>query len=119
MTLKCDNILNAVSGSQEEASLDKKCSDLMIEIHGMLDLVTAPIKTIVQVLGLTPEQAINAVTINGAAAMELNETHGSIGKGKKANIIITKNIPSYSYIPYSFGSNLVETVIISGNIQNT
>ncbi len=70
-------------------------------------------------MGLTPEQAINAVTINGAAAMELNETHGSIGKGKKANIIITKNIPSYSYIPYSFGSNLVETVIISGNIQNT
>lgn len=59
MTLKCDNILNAVSGSQEEASLDKKCSDLMIEIHGMLDLVTAPIKTIVQVLGLTPEQARN------------------------------------------------------------
>ncbi len=70
-------------------------------------------------MGLTPEQAINAVTINGAAAMELNEAHGSIGKGKKANIIITKKIPSYSYIPYSFGSNLIETVIISGNIQNT
>lgn len=69
-------------------------------------------------MGLTPEEAINAVTINGAAAMELNDAHGSIGKGKKANIIITKKIPSYSYIPYSFGSNLIETVIISGKIQS-
>jgi predicted XRE-type DNA-binding protein len=59
MTLKCDNILNAASESPEQASLDKKCSDLMTEIHRMLDLRNAPIKTIVQELGLTPEQARN------------------------------------------------------------
>jgi predicted XRE-type DNA-binding protein len=59
MTSSYNNILNTASGSPEQASLDKKCSDLMIEIHGMLDLGNAPIKTIVQVLGLTPEQARN------------------------------------------------------------
>jgi predicted XRE-type DNA-binding protein len=61
MTLSYDNILDAVSESPEQASLDKKCSDLMIEIHRMLDLKNEPIKTIVQVLGLTPEQARNLV----------------------------------------------------------
>ncbi len=59
MTLKCDNILNAASESPEQASLDKKCSDLMTEIHRMLDLRNAPIKTIVQALGVTPAQARN------------------------------------------------------------
>ncbi|PKG97168.1 hypothetical protein [Paraglaciecola sp. MB-3u-78] len=57
MNLSYDNIFDAVSESPEQALLDKKCSDLMIEIHGMLDLKNAPIKTIVQALGLTPEQA--------------------------------------------------------------
>lgn len=59
MTLSYYNILDAVSKSPEQASLDKKCSDLMIKIHEILDLKNAPIKTIVQVLGLTPEQARN------------------------------------------------------------
>jgi predicted XRE-type DNA-binding protein len=59
MTLSYDNIFDAVSESPEQALLDKKCSDLMIKIHGMLDLKNAPIKTIVQALGLTPEQARN------------------------------------------------------------
>ena len=59
MTLSYDNILDAVSESPEQALLDKKCSDLMIKIHGMLDLRNAPIKTIVQSLGLTPTQARN------------------------------------------------------------
>ncbi|MEO6883764.1 MAG: imidazolonepropionase [Bacteroidia bacterium] len=63
---------------------------------------------------LTPEEAINAATINSAYAMDLSATHGSIGIGKKANIFITKPIPNYSFIPYSFGSNLVETVILNG-----
>ena len=63
---------------------------------------------------LTPEEAINAATINGAYAMGLSETHGSITKGKIANLIITKPIPSYSYLPYSFGSNLIDMVIIKG-----
>jgi imidazolonepropionase len=65
---------------------------------------------------MTPEEAINAATINTAYAMELSETHGSIGMGKQASIFITKEIPSYSYLPYAFGSDLVETVIVNGNI---
>jgi len=63
---------------------------------------------------LTPEEAINAATLNGAYAMGLEKTHGSITRGKKASVMITKEIPSYGYIPYSFGSNLIETVIING-----
>lgn len=63
---------------------------------------------------LTPEEAINAATINGAYAMGLSETHGSITKGKKANLIITKKIPSYGYLPYAFGSNLIDQVLING-----
>jgi predicted XRE-type DNA-binding protein len=59
MTLSYDNILDTMSGSPEQALLDKKCSDLMIKIHGMLDLKNAPIKTIVQALGLTSAQARN------------------------------------------------------------
>lgn len=63
---------------------------------------------------LTPEEAINAATINGAYAMGLSKTHGSITKGKTANLIITKKIPSYGYLPYSFGSNLIDSVILNG-----
>ncbi len=65
---------------------------------------------------MTPEETINAATINSAYAMGLSETHGSIAIGKQANIFITKEIPNYSFIPYSFGSNLIETVIINGKI---
>lgn len=63
---------------------------------------------------LTPEEAINAATINAAYAMGLSETHGSVTKGKKANLIITKEIPSYGYLPYAFGSNLIDTVLLNG-----
>jgi imidazolonepropionase len=63
---------------------------------------------------LTPEEAINAATINGAYAMGLSKTHGSITKGKKASVIITEKIPSYGYLPYAFGSNLIYKVIING-----
>ena len=65
---------------------------------------------------MTPEEAINAATINGAYAMGLSETHGSITKGKKANLILTKPISSYYQIPYAFGSNLLESVFIEGKI---
>lgn len=65
---------------------------------------------------MTPEEAINAATINGAYAMGLEKTHGSISIGKKANIIITKEIPSYTHLPYAFGSNNIDTVIINGKI---
>ncbi len=66
---------------------------------------------------MTPEEAINAATINGAYAMNLTNEVGSITKGKKANFIITKKIPSYGFIPYSFGSNLIDSVFISGKKQ--
>ena len=65
---------------------------------------------------MTPEEAINAATINGAYAMGLSETHGSITVGKKANVIITKQIPSFYQLPYAFGSNLIEDVIIEGEL---
>lgn len=65
---------------------------------------------------LTPEEAINAATINGAYAMGLSETHGSITAGKKANLIVTKEIPSYGYVPYAFGSNLIDQVILNGKV---
>ena len=63
---------------------------------------------------MTPEEAINAATINGAYAMGISATHGSITKSKKANFIITKPINSYYELPYSFGSNLIEKVFIEG-----
>lgn len=65
---------------------------------------------------MNAEEAINAATLNSAFAMELSPTHGSIAIGKAANLIITKKIPSLTYLPYSFGSNLVESTIINGNI---
>ncbi|MGB1042576.1 MAG: imidazolonepropionase [Tenacibaculum sp.] len=63
---------------------------------------------------MTPEEAINAATINGAYAMNLSDQVGSITKGKKANFIITKEILSYGAIPYNFGSVLIDSVFING-----
>jgi len=63
---------------------------------------------------MTPEEAINATTINGAYAMGISNMYGSITRGKKANLIITKKVPSYAFLPYSFGENLIESVIING-----
>lgn len=65
---------------------------------------------------MTPQEAINAATINGAYAMGISESHGSITIGKKANLIITKEIPSYYQLPYAFGSNLIDSVILDGKI---
>lgn len=67
-------------------------------------------------LKMTPEEAINAQTINGAAALELHENFGTIAKGKKANLIITKPVPSLAYLPYSFGENWIDRVIVSGKV---
>ncbi|MDX2360573.1 MAG: imidazolonepropionase [Crocinitomicaceae bacterium] len=61
---------------------------------------------------MTPEEALNALTINAAFAMDLSDTHGTISLGKKTPIIITKQIPSLAYIPYSFGDQLVERLIV-------
>jgi len=63
---------------------------------------------------MTPEEAINAATINAAYAMGISESHGSITVGKKANLIITKKISSFYQLPYAFGTNLIEQVIIAG-----
>lgn len=65
---------------------------------------------------LTPEEAINAATINSAYAMDLSETHGSICRGKKANFFITPPVANYSFLPYAFGSVLSETIVINGKI---
>ncbi len=65
-----------------------------------------------------PEQAINAATLNGAAAMELSKDYGSIAVGKKANLLITKPMPSIAYLPYSFGESLIDQVILNGKIYN-
>jgi len=66
---------------------------------------------------MTPEEAINAATVNGAHAMGVENELGSITKGKKANLIITKKIPSLAFIPYAFGSDIVDTVIVNGQVQ--
>jgi imidazolonepropionase len=60
---------------------------------------------------LTPEEALNALTINAAYAMGLSASHGTISIGKKTPIIITKEIPSLAYIPYAFGDNHIERLI--------
>ena len=67
--------------------------------------------------GMTPEETLHATTINSAYAMGISESYGSIAKGKVANLFITKDISSYAVIPYSFGSNLIETIILNGKIQ--
>lgn len=63
---------------------------------------------------LTPQEAINAITINSAYAMGISRTHGSIAKGKQANFYITKDIPTIEYIPYYYGTNKVERTFLNG-----
>ena len=64
---------------------------------------------------MLPEEAINAATINGAYALEVEDSLGSICQGKKANLIFTKQIPSLTYLPYAFGNNLIDKVMINGD----
>ncbi|NMC39270.1 MAG: imidazolonepropionase [Bacteroidales bacterium] len=67
-------------------------------------------------LKMLPGEVINAVTINTAYAMGISDTHGSVARGKVANLFITKAMPSYEFFPYAFGSDLIETVILKGKI---
>jgi imidazolonepropionase len=67
--------------------------------------------------GLLPEEVINATTINSAYAMGISDSYGSIAIGKAANVFITKDIPSYAYLPYAYSSDLIDTVILRGEIQ--
>jgi imidazolonepropionase len=64
---------------------------------------------------MLPEEAINAATFNGACALELQHQTGSIAKGKKADLIITKEIPSLAFLPYSFSSVQIDTTVIKGD----
>jgi len=66
---------------------------------------------------LTPQEALNATTINSAYAMGLSQTHGSICRGKKANFYITKAIPTLEYIPYYYGTNKVSRTFLNGKEQ--
>jgi len=68
-------------------------------------------------LKMTPEEVINATTINTAYAMGVEKELGSIAIGKKANLFITKPIPSYAFLPYSFGHNVIDKVMINGKIK--
>ena len=68
-------------------------------------------------LKMTPEEVINATTINTAYAIGVEKELGSICIGKKANLFITKPIPSYAYLTYSFGHNVIEKVMIAGKLQ--
>jgi imidazolonepropionase len=63
---------------------------------------------------MLPEEAINAATINGAYAMELQDEVGSIAIGKRANLIFTRPVPSLAYLPYAFGTNLIDKVMVKG-----
>ena len=65
---------------------------------------------------MTPEESILAATTNSAYAINLSHETGSIAIGKKANLFITKEIPSYSFLPYSFGSNLADRIILNGKL---
>lgn len=65
---------------------------------------------------MLPEEAINAATINGAYAMEMQDELGSIAVGKKANLIITNPVPSLAFLPYYFGTNCIDKVLINGEI---
>jgi imidazolonepropionase len=64
---------------------------------------------------MLPEEAINAATINGACAMEIEKDFGSICIGKKANLIFSKPVPSLASLPYTFGNNLIDKVMINGS----
>ena len=68
------------------------------------------------IMKLTPEEAVNAATLNSAYAMGISDSHGSIGKGKRANVLITKEIPSLWYLPYAYTSNLIDSVILGGKV---
>jgi len=70
-------------------------------------------------LRMLPEEAINAMTINAAAAMGLAHEVGSITVGKRANLLITRRVPSLAYLPYAFGQDDLDTVIIDGTLVRT
>ena len=136
-----DKVLNSLSGSDTIATLLPSCSFYLnipfanarglINTNAIVALATdynpgstpsGNINFVVSLacikLKMMPEEAINAATINGAAAMELSAEMGSIAKGKRANLFMTREMPSLAYLPYSFGQTQVEIVILNGEIYN-
>lgn len=100
------------------ALLDKNCALALASDFnpgsspsGNMNLVVA--MSCIQ-LKMLPEEAINAATLNGAYAMELEQELGSITAGKRANLIFTQPIPSLAYLPYAFGTNLIDKVMLNG-----
>ena len=65
---------------------------------------------------MTPEEVINATTINTAYAMGIEQTHGSIARGKVANLFVTREVPGYEYLPYAYTSQLIDMVMLNGDI---
>ncbi|MCK5137693.1 MAG: imidazolonepropionase [Bacteroidales bacterium] len=68
-------------------------------------------------LKMLPFEVLNAVTLNGACAMGIEKTHGTITPGKVASLIITRPMPSFGFMPYAYGTSLIDKVIINGKIQ--
>ena len=66
---------------------------------------------------ILPVEALHAVTLNSAYAMGLQDTHGSICRGKKANVIITREVPGVDYLPYAYGTDLIDTVMLNGKVE--
>ncbi|AFD09037.1 imidazolonepropionase [Solitalea canadensis] len=132
-----DAVIESLKGSETIATLLPSCS-LFINIpfanaRGMIDAGlgvalasdfnpgTTPSGNMNLVVALAcmrmkmlPAEAINAATLNGAYAMDLSSSYGSISKGKQANFMLTKEIPSVTFMPYSFGSNHIDTIFING-----
>ena len=69
------------------------------------------------IMRMLPEEVINATTLNTAYAMGVSNIAGSISRGKIANLYITSEIPNYNYLPYAYGSNLIDSIILNGKIQ--
>ena len=102
------------------AMIDKNCAIALASDYNPGSSPSGNMNTVVALsciqMKMLPEEAVNAATINGAFAMELENEVGSIAVGKRANLIFTKPIPSLAYLPYSFGTNLIDKVMIDGKI---
>jgi imidazolonepropionase len=69
-------------------------------------------------LKMLPYEVLNAVTINGACAMGISETHGTITAGKIANLIVTQPVPSFGFMPYAYGTSQIQHMILNGKIES-
>ena len=102
------------------AMIEKNCAIALASDYNPGSSPSGNMNTVVALsciqMKMLPEEAVNAATINGAFAMELENEVGSIAVGKRANLIFTKPIPSLAYLPYSFGTNLIDKVMIDGKI---